>query len=186
MLNRSKFTIRKALGLEFSVLERMLFEFENVSEMHKWFDWSHEPRLGAEIEHDLVGAPLGRDHSMAEPHAETQGEPAIARLRFLRDASVVCGVVANRGAANALEIGSGLSDGDCNAESVFDETRKALSNAKPGDYILWHEFNLALAGRHRDIYEVCLGLEQLYCSGLLQGNIYHLCDSWVGLYRVPS
>lgn len=51
--------------------------------------------------------------------------------------------------------------------------------------LLWHEFNLALAPSHRFIHQVCLGLEELFRSRLLQGRIYHLRDSWVGLYRLP-
>ena len=164
MLNASKIAIRKALGVEFPMLEGMLLEFENAQEMRKWFGW--------------------------DPLCDSFTNPLEMDFRVLQDAEVVYGMTANLGGAAAFEIGKsfveGDGEGDHNAESIYDETLEALSAAEAGDYILWHEFDLALAGSHNYIYEVCVGLEELFRSRLLQGNIYHLRDSWVGLYRVPS
>jgi hypothetical protein len=189
MLNRPKFAIRKALGLEFSMLECMLFEFENFPEMCKWFDWGEEPKLRGEPLYDYVAAPLGIDALIGGPYADALGDPAVAQalnLLLLRDAEVVCGVEANRGAARSCEIGMGSQEKVQFAESLYNETRAVLSEAETGDYILWHQFDLALAGSDQRIYEVCVGLEELYCSQLLRGEIFHVRDSRIGLYRVPS
>lgn len=45
MLNRAKFRIKKALGLEFNMLERKLIEVENIQELRKLFDWDREAVL---------------------------------------------------------------------------------------------------------------------------------------------
>ena len=188
MLNASKIAIRKALGVEFPMLEGMLIEFENAQEMRKWFGWDNEPLLAGERLRDLVAAPLW--DTFRDPLCDSSTNPLEMDFRVLHDAEVVYGMTANLGGAAAFEIGKsfveGDGEGDHNAESIYDETLEALSAAEAGDYILWHEFDLALAGSHNYIYEVCVGLEELFRSRLLQGNIYHLRDSWVGLYRVPS
>jgi hypothetical protein len=183
MLNRSKFAIKKALGLEFSLLESMLVQFENPAEMGKWFAWENEPKLSGEGLHDF-----------ATDFTGVRAESESVNLRMLRDAEVVCGVTANLAEARLIEVGESVTQAgaagwladDQRAETLYDETRAALATAKPGDYIVWHEFNLALAPTHHYIYEVCVGLEELCRSGLLEGKIYQLRDSWVLLYCVPA
>jgi hypothetical protein len=83
-------------------------------------------------------------------------------------------------------IGVAFIDGCHDAEFVYGDTVKALSIAEPGAFILWHDFNLHLAKTYHWIYDVCIGVEELYRRRLLSGRIYHLRDSWVGLYRVPN
>ena len=77
-------------------------------------------------------------------------------------------------------------DGCHDTDFVFNDTRKILECTKPGSFILWHDFNLELAPKHRWIRCVCLGIEKLYDSGLLKGRIFHLKDSFVGIYRVEQ
>jgi len=243
MLNRLKFQIKKTLGIEFSMLDRMVIEVTSVRELAKLFDWENEP-------------------SLDDPQLDDFDYPEDLNLRRLHDAEVVGGVMANLGGANALEIGTAeghmtalmarnakdstistinippedlergdggtlttgalprdrigafyrecgcenvnqiyantatwqpdigsigaaFIDGCHDAEFVYNDTCKVLSIAEPGAYILWHDFNFSLARSYHWIYEVCVGLEELYRTRRLRGRIYHLRDSWVGLYRVP-
>jgi len=82
-------------------------------------------------------------------------------------------------------IGAAFIDGCHDAEFVYDQTVRALSIAEPGSLIMWHDFSLPLVRSYHWIYEVCVAIEELYCKKMLRGQIYHLRDSWVGLYRVP-
>lgn len=77
-------------------------------------------------------------------------------------------------------------DGCHDAEFVYNDSLKALSIAEPGAFILWHDFHLGLVRSYDWIHSVCLGVEELYRAGKLGGRIYHLRDSWVGLYRVSA
>jgi len=241
MLNRRKFQIKQALGIEFSMLERALIEVENARELAKRFAWQRSPLVDdARLEY-----------------------PEDLNMRRLHDAQVVGGVMANLAGRNALEIGAAegqmtalmalnapestiytlnipaedrehgeggkpsthaldrerivsadgardcenvvqiyadpavwrpeigsigvaLIDGRHDAEFVYDNTCKALEIAQPGSYILWHDFSLPLVRSYHRIYEVCVGIEELYRTRQLRGAIYHLRDSWVGLYRVPE
>lgn len=187
MMNPSKIAIKRALGVEFPTLERMQVEFENAEAMRKEFAWDNEPKLEGGLLRDRFNDPLSE--TLEVPHCESFASPLDLDFRLLHDAEVVCGLTANLGSARAHEIGESFVGGACEADhsaaSIYAESREALRVAVPGDYIVWHEFDLALAQSHRFIYEVCLGLEELYRSRLLQGKIYHLRDSWVGLYRVP-
>lgn len=83
-------------------------------------------------------------------------------------------------------IGVAFIDGCHDAKFVYGDTVKVLSIAEPGAFILWHDFNPQLAKTYHWIYEVCVGIEELYRARKLSGPIYHLRDSWVGLYRVPN
>jgi predicted O-methyltransferase YrrM len=76
-------------------------------------------------------------------------------------------------------------DGCHDTEFIFNDTKKALSCARSGAFILWHDFNLELWNKYNWIHEVCQGVEMLLEQGLITGNIFHLRDSWVGIYRVP-
>lgn len=82
-------------------------------------------------------------------------------------------------------IGAAFIDGCHDAEFVYNDTVKALSIAEPGSFIMWHDFSFPLVRSYHWIYEVCVGIEELYRTRMLRGRIYHLRDSWVGLYRVP-
>jgi len=35
------------------------------------------------------------------------------------------------------------------------------------------------------INSVCKGIEKLYAEGYLKGQLFHVKDSWMGIYRVP-
>ncbi len=76
-------------------------------------------------------------------------------------------------------------DGCHDAEFVFNDTKKVLSRAKSGSFILWHDFNLELWNKYAWIHDACKGVEMLLEQGLISGNIFHVRDSWVGIYRVP-
>ncbi|MCP4037549.1 MAG: hypothetical protein GY733_11475 [bacterium] len=244
MLNRLKFQIKRALGLEFSMLERSVIEVENIRELAKLFGWERGPLLD-------------------DPKLEDFDYPEDLNMRRLHDAQVVGSVMANLGDRNALEIGTaqghmtalmalnapestiftlnippedlerGLGgelttgafdreqigayyrargcenveqiyansaswepdigpigaafiDGCHDAEFVYNDTCKALEIAEPGSYILWHDFSFPLVRSYHWIYEVCVGIEELYRTRKLSGRIFHLRNSWVGLYRVPE
>jgi predicted O-methyltransferase YrrM len=76
-------------------------------------------------------------------------------------------------------------DGCHDANFVFNDTRKILKHMKSGSFVLWHDFNFALADKYPWIKTVCQGVERLNKAGLLSGRIYQVRDSWVGVYRVP-
>ena len=55
---------------------------------------------------------------------------------------------------------------------------------KPGSFIIWHDFNLELTRKFYWIYCVCRAIENLYKKGHLQGQMFHIKDSWVGIYQI--
>ncbi|HUI30638.1 MAG TPA: class I SAM-dependent methyltransferase [Candidatus Acidoferrales bacterium] len=75
-------------------------------------------------------------------------------------------------------------DGCHDKEFVFNDTRKVLDNSHKNSFILWHDFSLGLVKNYKWIDEVCSGVEKLYRKGYLTGYIFHVRDSWVGVYRV--
>jgi predicted O-methyltransferase YrrM len=75
-------------------------------------------------------------------------------------------------------------DGSHDTEFVYNDSLKILKDMKPGSFILWHDFNLELAVKYHWIRSVCLGVEKLYREGHIKGRIFHLRDSWVGIYKV--
>jgi predicted O-methyltransferase YrrM len=77
-------------------------------------------------------------------------------------------------------------DGCHDSKFVYDDTLKVLKYMKAGSFLLWHDFNVDLVEKYHWIYSVCLGVERLFANGLLRDRIFHLRDSWVGVYRVPS
>jgi len=76
-------------------------------------------------------------------------------------------------------------DGCHDSDFVFNDTKKILKCSRPGSFILWHDFNLEKIHVHGWIRDVCLGVERLLEAGLIRGQILHVRDSWVGIYRVP-
>lgn len=83
-------------------------------------------------------------------------------------------------------IGVAFIDGCHDTDFVVGDTLKALSIAEPGAFILWHDFHPGLVRIYDWIHQVCLGVEELCATGAVRGRIFHLRDSWVGLYRVPQ
>lgn len=75
-------------------------------------------------------------------------------------------------------------DGCHDSEFVYNDTRIVLKYMKPGAFVLWHDFNLDMAKKFHWINSVCTGVERLYQVGLIKGRIFHIRDSWVGVYRV--
>ncbi len=75
-------------------------------------------------------------------------------------------------------------DGCHDTNFVINDTIKLLKHTKPGSFILWHDFNLDLIYKYHWISSVCLGVERLFSKGLLNGRIFHLRDSWIGIYKV--
>ena len=76
-------------------------------------------------------------------------------------------------------------DGCHDTEFVYNDTKKVLTHAKPGSFILWHDFNPELWNKYAWINDVCKGVDLLLEDGLIQGNVFHVRNSWVGIYRVP-
>jgi len=86
------------------------------------------------------------------------------------------------------EIGSidmAFVDGCHDTEFVYKDTCKILKHTKSGSFILWHDFNLDLVRKYQWIHSVCLGVEKLFKDRLISGRVFHVRDSWIGLYRVP-
>jgi predicted O-methyltransferase YrrM len=77
-------------------------------------------------------------------------------------------------------------DGCHDVDFVFNDSRKVLEHVKPGGFVLWHDFNPEMTRRHTWIREVCLAVERLYAYSLLTGNVFHVRDSWTGIYRVQE
>lgn len=75
-------------------------------------------------------------------------------------------------------------DGSHDSDFVFSDTVKVMKCMKPGGLILWHDFNPDLVDHHSWIKSVCHGIYRLYDHGVLKNNIFHLKDSWIGLYRI--
>ena len=75
-------------------------------------------------------------------------------------------------------------DGSHDTDFVYNDTKKILEYCKPGSFIMWHDFNLDLAGKHEWIKSVMMGVEKLYLENLIKGEMFHIKDSWVGIYQV--
>jgi predicted O-methyltransferase YrrM len=75
-------------------------------------------------------------------------------------------------------------DGCHDSNFVYNDTRNILNHTKSGSFILWHDFNLGLVHNYPWIQSVCLGIERLCVTGHLKGRIFHVRDSWIGVYRV--
>ena len=75
-------------------------------------------------------------------------------------------------------------DGSHDAEFVINDTLKILKYMHPGSFIIWHDFNLSLVNNYNWINSVCLGVENLFAKGALKGRVFHIRDSWMGIYRV--
>lgn len=82
-------------------------------------------------------------------------------------------------------IGIAFIDGCHDTDFVFNDTAKVLKHMRPGGFILWHDFNPSLAKQYNWIHSVCCGVEKLYRKGLIKGRIFHVKDSWTGIYQVP-
>lgn len=77
-------------------------------------------------------------------------------------------------------------DGCHDAEFVYGDTVKVLSCAKPGTVIIWHDYNPELAKVYGHIGEVLTGISWLIRKKKIRGIIYHLQDSFMGVYIVPD
>ena len=75
-------------------------------------------------------------------------------------------------------------DGSHDTEFVINDTLKILRYMHSGSFIIWHDFNLSLVNNYNWINSVCLGVENLFAKGVLNGRIFHIRDSWMGIYRV--
>jgi len=75
-------------------------------------------------------------------------------------------------------------DGCHDSDFVYNDTIKVLKKMKSGSFILWHDFNIDLANKFDWIHSVCLGVEWLYQDKIIDGPIYQIKDSWLGIYCV--
>lgn len=87
-------------------------------------------------------------------------------------------------APNIGRINVAFIDGCHDEDFVYNDTKKILQHMQPGDFILWHDFNLSLTRKFGWIGEVCSGVERLYEEGLIHGHLFHLRNSWVGIHQV--
>jgi len=75
-------------------------------------------------------------------------------------------------------------DGCHDMEFVYNDTRKVLGRMKPGSFILWHDFNLGLTKKFPWIGDICTAVEKLLEEDRISGRIFHIKDSWIGIYQV--
>jgi len=75
-------------------------------------------------------------------------------------------------------------DGCHDSKFVFNDTVKILKNMKPGGFILWHDFNIKLYKNYDWVNNVCTGIDKLYQKKYLTRKIFHIRDSWTGIYCV--
>lgn len=83
---------------------------------------------------------------------------------------------------NSLEVA--FIDGCHDMDFVFNDTKIILPFIKQHGFILWHDFNPSLLYNYNWISEVCRGIEKLYTKEILQGNIFHVKDSWIGIHQL--
>lgn len=76
-------------------------------------------------------------------------------------------------------------DGCHDTEFVYNDTVKVLRHMKPGSFIIWHDFNMDQVMIHEWINSVCKGVEKLFEKGYLKGQVFHVKNSWMGIYRIP-
>jgi predicted O-methyltransferase YrrM len=76
-------------------------------------------------------------------------------------------------------------DGCHDTNFVYNDTKKILRHMRPGGFIIWHDFNLALVDKYDWINSVCLGVEKLYVHKYLSGRIFQIKDSWTAVYKCP-
>jgi predicted O-methyltransferase YrrM len=79
-----------------------------------------------------------------------------------------------------------LVDGCHDTDFVYNDSRKVLKQMRPGSLLLWHDFNFDLIDKKGWIREVCLGVEKLIGMGFVKGQIFHVRNSWLGIYQVPN
>jgi predicted O-methyltransferase YrrM len=82
-------------------------------------------------------------------------------------------------------IGVAFIDGCHDHDVVVNDTKLVLARARPGTVICGHDFHPGLAHRYGWIDEVCSAIETIFSREHLRGPVYHLRDSWTGLYRIP-
>ena len=76
-------------------------------------------------------------------------------------------------------------DGSHDSEFVYNDTIKVLNCCQPGSLIIWHDYCPPIAKYHSHLADVCTGIDWLLKRRYLRGSIYHLQDSFTGLYIVP-
>ncbi|MBF8258778.1 MAG: hypothetical protein HW377_1152 [Actinobacteria bacterium] len=77
-------------------------------------------------------------------------------------------------------------DGCHDAEFVYSDTKLILKKCKPGSVVIWHDFAPELVDVYPFLKDVLRGVELLYKERLIRGQILHLQDSWMGIYRVSA
>lgn len=77
-------------------------------------------------------------------------------------------------------------DGCHDKEFVINDTLKVLPHIRPGGFILWHDFNPDLALHYGWLAEVYEAIMWLRANGHISGEIYHVKDSWVGIWQAPA
>jgi predicted O-methyltransferase YrrM len=84
---------------------------------------------------------------------------------------------------NVGSIDVAMIDGCHDTDVVYRDTLQVLQHMPAGGWIMWHDFHPGLVKRASWIRQVCQGVDRLYRDGWLRGPVFHLQDSWIGLYR---
>lgn len=77
-------------------------------------------------------------------------------------------------------------DGCHDRDFVISDTLNIINKMRPGGFIIWHDFSPQHIDRHDWIGDVCGALETLYRRGVLTDYIYHVRDTWTGVYKIPK
>jgi len=70
-------------------------------------------------------------------------------------------------------------DGSHDKKFVFNDSCKVIRTLNKYAYVLWHDFNPDLEKRFEWIHSVMTGIERLYRSGILSGDLFHIRNSWI-------
>jgi len=76
-------------------------------------------------------------------------------------------------------------DGCHDTEFVINDTLKVLPSIRPGGFLVWHDYSLQWINTYW-IKDICKGIDLLYYHQILKAPIYHVRDSWMGVYQVPE
>lgn len=77
-------------------------------------------------------------------------------------------------------------DGCHDMDFVISDTQNIINKMKPGGFIIWHDFSPEHIEKHEWVKDVCKAIEVLYRKGVLTDYIYHVEDSWSGVYKIPK
>ena len=77
-------------------------------------------------------------------------------------------------------------DGCHDTDFVYSDTKLIFDHVKPGGFILWHDFSPLYRAEFNWIDAAMQGVERAVREEIVQGEILHVKDSWIGIWHKPS